>query len=82
MSRAKSNQYSNIEVKVECAIQNEQIDGLTSNHSLTPLPKQERMGALDAKEMESSSKIDIKDVSWWMSTKYTCSLVVSLTAKL
>jgi hypothetical protein len=40
------------------------------------------MWALDAKEMESSSKIDIKDVSWWMSIKYTCSLVVSVIAKL
>jgi hypothetical protein len=27
------------------------------------------MQILDAKEMESSSKIDLKDVSWWMSIK-------------
>jgi hypothetical protein len=27
------------------------------------------MQALDVEEMESSSKIDSKDVSWWMSIK-------------
>jgi hypothetical protein len=44
-------------------------DGLTTNHSPTPLPKQERMQALDVKEMESSSKINLRDVLWWMSIK-------------
>jgi hypothetical protein len=32
------------------------------------------MQILDAKEMESSSKITLKDVSWWMSIKYACNL--------
>jgi hypothetical protein len=32
-------------------MQNEQIDDLTTNHSLVPLPKQKQMRALDAKEM-------------------------------
>jgi hypothetical protein len=27
------------------------------------------MWALDVEEMESSSKIDLKDVPWWMSIK-------------
>jgi hypothetical protein len=44
-------------------MRNEQIDGLAINHSPTPLPKQKQMRALEAKEMESSSKIDLKDVS-------------------
>jgi len=39
-----------------------QINDLTINHNFTPLLKQERMQALDAKEMESFSKIDLKDV--------------------
>jgi hypothetical protein len=30
------------------------------------------MQVLDAKEMESSSKIDLRDVSWWMSIKEAC----------
>jgi hypothetical protein len=42
---------------------NEDIDNLTINHNLTPLLEQERMRALDVEEMESSSKIDLKDVS-------------------
>jgi hypothetical protein len=78
----KSKWKHNVEVKIECAMRNEDIDGLAINHSLAPLPKQKWMWILDAKEMESSSKIDIRDVSWWMSIKYTCSLVVSITAKL
>jgi hypothetical protein len=48
-------------------MQNEQIDGLTINYSLAPLPEQKKMQILDIKEMESSSKIDLKDLSWWMS---------------
>ncbi len=50
-------------------MRNEWIDGLATNHSPVPLPKQEQMGALDVEEMESSSKIDLRDVSWWMSIK-------------
>jgi hypothetical protein len=40
---------------------NEQIDGLTINHSLDPLPEQKQIQALDVKEMESSSKINLKN---------------------
>jgi len=78
----KSKWKHNVQVKVECAMQNEDINDLAINHSLAPLPKQEWMWVLDAKEMESSSKIDIRDVSWWMSIKYTCSFVVSIITKL
>jgi hypothetical protein len=62
-------QKHNDEVKVKCAMQNKQIGGLTTNHSPAPLPEQEQMRALDSKEMESSSNIDLRDVSWWMSIK-------------
>jgi hypothetical protein len=30
------------------------------------------MWALDVEEMEPSSKIDLRDVSWWMSIKDAC----------
>jgi hypothetical protein len=40
------------------------------------------MRALDAEEMESSSKIDLKDVSWWMSIKYACRLGALITTRL
>jgi len=30
-------------MKVKCAMQNEQIDSLSTNHSPTPLPEQEQM---------------------------------------
>jgi hypothetical protein len=43
-------------------MQNELIDGLTTNHSLASLLEQEQMQALKTKEMESSSKMDLKDV--------------------
>jgi len=43
----KPKQKRNVEVKVECVMQIEQIDGLATNHSLAPLPKEERMQALD-----------------------------------
>jgi hypothetical protein len=45
-------------------MQNKYIDGLATIHTLAPLPKQEQMWALDLEEMESSSKIDLKDVLW------------------
>jgi hypothetical protein len=44
-------------------MKNEWINGLATNHNLTPLPEQEQMWALNAKEMESSSKINLRDVS-------------------
>jgi hypothetical protein len=68
-------------MKVECAMQNEQTDGLVINHSFTPLLEQERMQTLDAEEMESSSKIDSRDVSWWMSIKEACILRALVIAK-
>jgi hypothetical protein len=43
-------------------MQNEQINGLIINQSPTPLPEQNRMWASDVKEMESSSKIKLKDL--------------------
>jgi type IV secretory pathway TraG/TraD family ATPase VirD4 len=71
MLRAQSNRDKkhNAKVKVECVMRNKWIDGLTINHSLAPLLEQERMRTLDAKKVESSSKINLKDVSWWMSIK-------------
>ncbi len=65
----KSEWKHNVEVKVKCVMWNEWIYGLTTNHNLAPLPKQGWMWTLDAEEMESSSKIDLKDVLWWMSIK-------------
>jgi hypothetical protein len=72
----------NVEVKVNYAMKNKWIDGLVINHSLAPLPKQERMWALDAKEIKSSSKINLKDVSWWMSIKKAYRPKVLIIAKL
>jgi hypothetical protein len=59
----------NAKVKIKCAMWNEQTDGLAINHSYAPSPKQEWMWTLDAKEMESSSKINMEGVSWKMSIK-------------
>jgi hypothetical protein len=52
----------NAKMKVECVMWNKQIDGLVIYHSPTPLPKQKQMWVLDVEEMESSSKIDLKEV--------------------
>jgi len=60
---------------------NELIDGLTISHSLAPLPEQKQMQALEVEEMESSSKIDLKDVSWWMSIKDAYKLKACVIAK-
>ncbi len=46
-----------LNVKVEYAMQNKQINGLTINHSPAPLHRLERMQALNDQEMESFSKI-------------------------
>jgi hypothetical protein len=67
----KLRQKCNIEIKIECVMRNKWIDGLAINHSPAPLHEQEQMQALDAKEMESSSKIDLRDVLWWMPIKKT-----------
>jgi hypothetical protein len=72
----------NIKVKVECAMWNEQIDSPAINHSLAPLPKQKQMWALDAEEMESTSKIDPRDLSWWKSIKDVCRPGVLVTTRL
>jgi len=40
------------------------------------------MQALDVEEMKSSSKIDMKDVSWWMPIKEVCRFKTPLIAKL
>jgi hypothetical protein len=63
-------------------MQNKQINGVTTNRSFSPLLEQEWMQALDAKEIESSSKIELKDVSWWTSIKDAYKLVASIIAKL
>jgi hypothetical protein len=39
------------------------------------------MGALDVEEMELSSKIDLRDVSWWMSIKDACRLEMLIILK-
>jgi hypothetical protein len=68
-------------VKIECAMQNELIDDLAIDHSPTPLPQQKRIQTLNAKETKSSSKIDLRDVLWWMSNKEACKLGVPIIAK-
>jgi len=40
------------------------------------------MWALDSEEMESSSKIDLRDVLWWMSIKNACKPRASLIVRL
>jgi hypothetical protein len=40
------------------------------------------MWVLDVEEMKSFSKIDLKDVSWWMSFEDACKPHVSIIAKL
>jgi hypothetical protein len=61
---------------------NKQIDGLIFNHSSTPLFEQKQMWTLKAKEIKSSSKIDLKDMLWWMSIKDACKLWTLVTVKL
>jgi hypothetical protein len=71
----------NAKVKVECVMWNERIDDLATNHSPTPLPKQEWMRALDVEEMKSSSKINLRDMLWWMLIRDACRLGVSITIR-
>jgi hypothetical protein len=40
------------------------------------------MRALDVEEMESSSKINLRDVSWWMSIRDVCRSRAQVTIKL
>jgi hypothetical protein len=79
--RIKPKQKRNAEVQVGCVMRNKWIDGLITTHSLAPLFKQKQMWVLDAKEMESSSKIDLRDVSWWMSIKDAYRLGAVVIAK-
>jgi hypothetical protein len=69
-------------MKVKCVMWNKQIYGLAINHSPTPLLKEKRMQVLDVEEMESSSKIYLTDVLWWMSIKNAYKLGVLVIAKL
>jgi hypothetical protein len=46
--RIKPRRKCNVKVKVKCVMRNKRIDGLTTNHSHAPLPKQEQMWVLDA----------------------------------
>jgi hypothetical protein len=39
------------------------------------------MQILDVEEMESSSKIDLRDVSWWMSIRNACRFKARITTK-
>jgi hypothetical protein len=39
------------------------------------------MQALDVEEMESSSKIDLKDVLWWESIKSVCKHGMPITTR-
>ncbi len=47
----------NAEVKSKCAMQNEWIDGLIINHSLSALLEQEWMWVLNVKEMEYQDRL-------------------------
>jgi hypothetical protein len=40
------------------------------------------MRSLDVENFESSSKINLRDVLWWMSIKDACRLGVSIIARL
>ncbi len=53
-------------------MQNQQINGLSTNHCVVPLLEKKQMRTLDVKEMESSSKIDLRDVLWRMYIKDAC----------
>jgi hypothetical protein len=72
----------NVKMKVKCAMRNKQINGLTINHSPTPLPKQKQMWALNVEQIKSCSKIDLKDVSWRMSIKDACKIGALVIVKL
>jgi hypothetical protein len=79
--RIKPRRKCNKDVKIKCAMQTEQIDGLTTNHSLAPLLEQERMWVLNVKEMESSFKINLRDVLWWKTIKDVYRHVASIITK-
>jgi hypothetical protein len=61
---------------------NEQINGLVANYNLAPLPEWEWMWTLNVEKMESFSKIDLKDVSKWMSIIDACKLEAPIINKL
>jgi len=70
-------QKYNVEVKVEYVMRNEPA----TNHSPTPLFEEKQMQALDVEEMDSSLKIDLRDVSWWLSIKDACRPRVTVLVK-
>jgi len=72
----------NDKMNVKCAMWNEWINGLTTNHSHAPLPEQKQMWIIDAKEIESSFKIDLKHVSLWKSIKNAYRLKVFVVTPL
>jgi len=78
----KPKQKCNVKVKVKCVMWNKRIDGLATNHSPTPLPEQKWIWVLETEEMESSSKINLKDMSLWMSIKDAYRLETLITTKL
>jgi hypothetical protein len=80
--RIKLKRKCNVEVKAECVMWKTQIYGLVTNHSPTPVPKQKQMRVLNVKEMESSSNINLRAVSWWMSIKNACKCGALLTTRL
>jgi hypothetical protein len=61
-------QKQDTKMKVECVMWNERIHGLAINYNFASMPEQEQIRTLDVEGMESSSKIDLKVVSWWMLT--------------
>jgi hypothetical protein len=77
----KPKRKCNVEVKVE-SVMRKHINGLVTNHSLAPLLKQEWMWVLNVEEIESSSKIDLKDVLWCMFIKDACRPKVLIIARL
>jgi hypothetical protein len=62
MLRVELDQNENVEMKKKSVMRDEQINGLKINHSFTPLLEQKQMWVLNAKEMDSSSKIILRDV--------------------
>jgi len=78
----KPRQKHNVEMKIKCVMWNKWIDGLATNHSPTPLLAQKWMQVLDVEQMESSSKINLRDVLWWMSIKDAYKLGVPVTTRL
>jgi predicted nucleotide-binding protein (sugar kinase/HSP70/actin superfamily) len=63
-------------------MQNEQIYDLAINHSLAPFLKHKQIQVLSVKKIKSSSKINLKNVSWWMFIKKAQRFKLPIIAKL